>query len=731
MPSTLFENRDASLKYIPLESQHSPWRPSAAEGNQQAPLSEPASFALVRAGKGIFSDCLVHIFPIAVTIVILLANGLGWYWKDSEYDWATVTVQYLQYAAKLHEIAMGVSLAEIVLQRINYSLCTSDGLPLGLVTAAHQISSLPYFMSIEFFRSCRLPPGIRAKISRASLLGMIVICFLLTMLMGPSSAVALIPRLDWWDHTNPYPEGPERTFVRYKASDLWPTSITTQLIPPGCADSGSPDAAYCPYSGYEMVSDWVSAHQNEGQAPNITVPGQGGVARLLASSRYDSSTNLRPPSTPLPPDEKNSGNTTAWTVGYKEAWDLGAFWQYAVEKNRSIGQTSRPRIAPRFVDDEPIRKPAVEVVCAAHYSWSMQDLAQSLGDPWLAQLRSQPKFDALFSDVVEGTQAHLGQIPTAFSWIDPSYMVNGSIGAVFAVNTPNDSVALVPCSVVAYWQPASLFLDPKSDMIIHEQAVSAEQSSNWSAISIASDWADAMNPNITDDNGVETTYIQRMVERYNYNSSNPVILSEPGYGQESIPWRISTALGLYLTEALARVHSSYLNATVICHTNSTNQEQVFILGNLNADDQQWWPRNQSFIDYAHEQGWAELEFKISRYGYSWGFEGFVVIAASAVLVLQALIGLAHLGYIVCGGWLVPSWATMGEMLVLAIKSSPSARLETATQKRGDQCDHFWAEPVKIRETKEKKLELVMDGGLPPEREREVGLTMPRKRRKNR
>ncbi|KAL8993774.1 MAG: hypothetical protein Q9169_006094 [Polycauliona sp. 2 TL-2023] len=609
-----------------------------------------------------------------------------------------------------------------MVQRINYNLCTSDGLPLGLVTAAHQISSLTYFVDPEFTQSCRLPLGIRAKFSRVSLLATLIVVFLLTLFMGPSSAVGLIPRLDWWHHPNPHPEGSERAFLRYKASDLWPTSITKDLIPQNCADPGSPDAENCPTGGYEMVKNWVGAHQSQGQEPNITVPGHRGVARLLASSmddefesgfQYDS---IMSPleydnrMAPIEHDGKTFGSSNTSTVGYREAWDLGAFWQYSVRQNRSVAETRRPRIAPRFIDRSPIRKPVVEVVCAAEYEWSTRDPAQSQNESWLVQFRSHPKFDGLFSDTVEGKQMHLGQVPTAFTWINTSDIVDGpSIGAVFA--------------------PTAIFFGPRSDLIIREQASPFDPMYSPTQMTIATDWADAMNPNLTDANGIETTYIQNMIERYNSNSSSSVILSEPGYGQESIPWRISTALGLYLTEALTRVHATSNNGTVLCHTNARKQEKVFMLGDLDADEPQWWPQNQSFIDYAHEQGWAELEFRVARYGYSWSFEGRLVKAAVAVLVMQALIGLAHICYIISGGLTIPSWSTMGEMLILAIDSSPSARLQTAALTPKGRYT-LWSETVQIRKTKEKKLELVLDGGLPPEKEREAGLTMPRKRKNN-
>ncbi|KAL8781853.1 MAG: hypothetical protein Q9213_005828 [Squamulea squamosa] len=552
---------------------------------------------------------------------------------------------------------------------------------------------------------------------------MLLAVFLLTVVTGPSSAVALIPRLDWWDHTNPYPEGPERAFMRYRASDLWPTSITKDLIHPGCADTESPDAEYCPYSGYKMVSEWIGAHQNQGQTPNLTIPSHGGVTRHLASTFNNT---------------KSAGWTIASTVGYKEAWDLGAFWQYVVGQNRSLAQPSRPRIAPTFLDASQIRKPVVQVECAAHYSWSPLDFElphQLLTDPddlfsntepWSIQastIRSQAGFHNLFPNVTIGEQVHTQQLPTAFTWIDTSWLVNGpSIGAVFAINTPNGSIALMPCSVAAYWTPTSIFLDPKSELVIQEDNSNPlEDILLWQRLSIASDWAATMNPKFTNDNGLETTYIQHMMERYNNNSSSPVVFSEPGHGQESIPWRISTALGLYLTEALARVQSTFWNGTVLCHTNATGQENVYILGNLNANDPQWWPEDMSFTDYAQEKGWAELKFTVRRYGYGWGFRGLPTKLAAFVLGLQALLGLIHIGFITVGGWSAKSWSTMGEMLILAINSTPSGRLQGTAA--GVQRERIWGEAVKIREMRDQHLELVLDGGLPPERE--VGLR-PRK-----
>ncbi|KAL8651593.1 MAG: hypothetical protein Q9226_004637 [Calogaya cf. arnoldii] len=712
----MLENLDASSKYIQLESQHSRENVSAVDGSPQTPPSEPAKAAIAKGGTHTVKKCILHAAPIGMTIWILSYNHRTMYWRDAGFEGQNSILQSLQLLVKLHELLMGASLTEIVLHHTIYALCTSNGLPLGLVTAAHQISSPKYICSHEFLQAFCFGPGITSRLSRVLLLVLIVAVFLLTLLAAPSSAIAIIPRLEWWKHTSPYPEGYDPVFMRYKSSDLWPSSVTEDLIHPGCADTESADAEYCPYSGYEMVTEWVGAHQNQGQTPNLTATGHGGVTRHLASTHND---------------RKSAGWTMASTVGYREAWDLGAFWQYIVGQSRSLAQSGLPRIAPALADRALfIRKPVVQVECEAHYTWNSLALElprqhlrrpdMQYENPWLIRasfLRSQSRFQELISDRTDEDQAYRRQFPTAFSWVDTSDIVNGpSIGAVFAVNTPNESVALVPCTIAAYWTPTSMFLDPKSDMVIQEESSDPlKDSVSWTRMTIASDWANAMNRNLTDNNGLETTYIQHMMELYNNNSSSPVIFSEPGYGQESIPWRISTALGLYLTEGLARVQSTFWNGTVLCHTDASNQEKVYKLGNLNADEPQWWPQDQNFGDYANDQGWTQLEFTVRRYGYGWGFGGTLTKAAAVVLVLQALLGLLHIAIIIYGdgmnSWSTNSWSTLGEMLALAINSRFSDRMWGTAA--GIKNKRTWREPVKIREMKDEHLELVLDGGLPP------------------
>ncbi|KAL8801037.1 MAG: hypothetical protein Q9182_004729 [Xanthomendoza sp. 2 TL-2023] len=707
--------------YIQLESQKLSETIPAIDNNRRILASDPAKAALASGKAHKIKRCILHAAPIAVTIWILVYNGRGVYWRDEGFDYQNPILQALQYLVKVHELLMGASLAEIALHRIHYDLCASDGLPLGLVTAAYQVSSITYLITPEFYEAWYLPLGIRALLSRLSLLTLLVVVYFLTAVLGPSSAVAMIPRLDWWDHNNPYPEGAERAFMRYKPLDLWPTSITKELIPPGCADMKSPDAEYCPYSGYEMVSDWIGAHQNQGQGPNLTIPNHGSVTRHLGS---------------IYQGQKSEGWTISSTIGYKEAWDIGAFWQ-------PIAHLSRPRIAPVFLDATQIKKPVVQVECAAQYSWDPQNIdlphafLQDPNVPWKvasSNFKSQPNFQNLFQNTTNTTQQHQGQVPTAFAWLNTSTIPNGpSLAALFAINTPNTSVALIPCSITAHWTPSSPYLDPTSDLVIQESTPNPlEHPSQWTPIpTISPAWAETMNPPLTDARGRKSEYIPHMMERYNNDSSSPVVFAEPGYGQESIPWRVSMALGLYLTEALARVQSSFWNGTVLCHVDDAHgggeeeEESVYILGNLNARDPRWWPVGMRFSEYARREGWAEVGFQVRRYGYGWGFRGLPVKLAAGVLVLQALMGVVHVGVVVFGGWRVKAWGTMGEMLVLAVNSRPAGRLKGMGA--GVRDERTWRAMVRIREMRERRVELVVDGGGLSD-EMEVGVRLREGRR---
>lgn len=64
---------------------------------------------------------LVHVLPLSITLVILSFNLFNKHWRDLGAPHQNVILQAFQFAAKGHEIAMGLSLSAIVMHRIRYA----------------------------------------------------------------------------------------------------------------------------------------------------------------------------------------------------------------------------------------------------------------------------------------------------------------------------------------------------------------------------------------------------------------------------------------------------------------------------------------------------------------------------------------------------------------------------------------------------------------------------------
>ncbi|KAF1849640.1 uncharacterized protein K460DRAFT_298249 [Cucurbitaria berberidis CBS 394.84] len=157
-------------------------------------------------------NSLLHFIPVSGALVLLV---LFWTqcWVGGNSDNGTS----LQFAAKLHELLMQASLVDILLHVIRFQ-AISGYIPLGALSGAAKAPQLSYLWSLDFF-SAILSPAFSARRKVAftlSTLGLL----LMTAVVGPSSAVLMIPRPDM-PHTN-------RTVVRYSnvtESSIFPVQI--------------------------------------------------------------------------------------------------------------------------------------------------------------------------------------------------------------------------------------------------------------------------------------------------------------------------------------------------------------------------------------------------------------------------------------------------------------------------------------------------------------------------
>ncbi|KAF7890621.1 hypothetical protein EAF00_008936 [Botryotinia globosa] len=131
----------------------------------------------------------------------------------------------LQFAAKLHELRIGSSMAYMVSHFIVFMLAKTKGIPIGLLGAGLQIGDLRFFARRSFWSSFDYSHERKLSIYLFALF--VIFCSILTALAGPSSAIAMRPNLDWWQMTN-------NTLVfRFPTKfELWPINLLEPLAPP-------------------------------------------------------------------------------------------------------------------------------------------------------------------------------------------------------------------------------------------------------------------------------------------------------------------------------------------------------------------------------------------------------------------------------------------------------------------------------------------------------------------
>jgi hypothetical protein len=148
---------------------------------------EQRKIAVYQSRRMAALNSLLHVIPLAVAGTLL---GLHWskYWVG-----VSSNATSLQFAAKVHELLMQASLVDVLLYIIR-SQALNGYLPLGALAGAAQAPQLSYLWSLEFFSAFFAPSksfGIQQRM--IFILSTFALLFM-TAVVGPSSAVLMIPR---------------------------------------------------------------------------------------------------------------------------------------------------------------------------------------------------------------------------------------------------------------------------------------------------------------------------------------------------------------------------------------------------------------------------------------------------------------------------------------------------------------------------------------------------------
>jgi hypothetical protein len=154
---------------------------------------------------------LIHLVALGASGAVLQLSFRNVYWSD-ETNWDRKwflfglaqqdTLNALQFVAKVHEILIVASLSSIMVHIVRRMLVGEKGVPFGLLVGAYQVGSADYLFSGSFghpFLKSLHPFSWRIFMMALGLGLMIVYA----NMVGPASAIAVIPNLDWWPVTDP------------------------------------------------------------------------------------------------------------------------------------------------------------------------------------------------------------------------------------------------------------------------------------------------------------------------------------------------------------------------------------------------------------------------------------------------------------------------------------------------------------------------------------------------
>ena len=172
-------------------------------------FDEPTKIAIRKSRKTALLRALIHVVPLGVALWEITFNWNTFYVGSKVQNQALY-----QFGAKLHEMTAQASIAAVVFSYVRYELSLGQGLPFGALFSGLQVSQASYLWSTEFWGSIY-----STSISFKRKMGMavtIIIAIFLAATVGPSSAILLIPRLEYW------PAGSTDIWINITAAELWP-----------------------------------------------------------------------------------------------------------------------------------------------------------------------------------------------------------------------------------------------------------------------------------------------------------------------------------------------------------------------------------------------------------------------------------------------------------------------------------------------------------------------------
>jgi hypothetical protein len=259
---------------------------------------EVPKVAIQRGLRGNWTKFVPHIIAILVTVGVCQLSFRSVYWMDLQQPNQQIALgltqggvlNLLQLAAKLHELLILASISSILLHIVQVHLIGHSGVPLGMISNAFELGSARFLLRRFFWTM--LWSGNQLHLLPLWIFS--IFSTILVVLSGPSSAIVVIPTLNYFDLPRPFNQSVLPYYVFNHSTELWPTHLTVaSLTAPNtgvfCNDSQSlSEQNECPVGGFRDTYNWAGnlLFANSDHGTNISFPDTTGDTRrtLTATS---------------------------------------------------------------------------------------------------------------------------------------------------------------------------------------------------------------------------------------------------------------------------------------------------------------------------------------------------------------------------------------------------------------------------------------------------------------
>ncbi|KAH7127634.1 hypothetical protein EDB81DRAFT_860436 [Dactylonectria macrodidyma] len=694
---------------------------------------------------------IVHLIPLGMTGLLLWINFAKLYWfapsglgSGPLNVPASDVLNWLQLAAKLYELFVVASLAAITLKSFKRRL-VREGLPFGMLSGAYRVGDLLYLFDSRFWSGWGYARWLAL---------LLIFNTLLSILVGPASAILIVPGLQWFKLPGAFSNMRPPIFL-LPSAQMWPIQVNESIWEnrKWCINMGSFYPG-CPAAGFSTIYTWASGWSYTGLPENVTFLDPSGTARRRLNMKTGTKSG-----TILSSLTDAATMTLGQFMSYLKTTDIGA-----------ISQTERYKLSLASSENY---QPLVNTKCNV---WNLGDYENSTDIPVFnypsAELNcfgasdsdSCPRIRDMLSErsVPEGSLHNMTEPIYSFGIQTGEEEANNAtlsaltfyatLPYLYGANDDSVGMRVAACSFMPHWIPSTIVADPSNTDLVESNVTNLAvfgDEDEWKekhrkaavgpVILIQDSFLGYLSTGQTNDTGTQTSgeifanvgnLFMALLKFSGYgsyfepgSSKDEALSSE---GDDTVRLVMEKFTGVIVTDALARI-AAQIQPTIVRDSNSASdgisiidisvtegpgalQYQFLPNGTvLDSNKQEAGQMNMTVTEYYN---WAleefvTFEFNAEQYGYGFGQPGGSMTFAFAVIFAYiAMVFLYWISVLFCRADTVAAWGDLQDLIALAWSAPTPPDLRGQGANVAD--TSVWRESVAIRASSSRNVMLAMD-----------------------